>query len=229
MVLIGEPQRRPGAPEANADEREYLECRPNWSRGAQADWAKREGASHRPVRLREGTNDVTIRQGRRGKEKRRRGERRREKRRKKRKKRKKRRREERKKERKRKKEKRGKKKKKKRKKKKKYIRKGGAAGELLWATGGGDLGIWGVRKAYRPAHSVHANLMNRRIDSRQPSGLFGPLVPGGFAAPEVHVVNICQLGESAPLSNGIYFGQHGTCSRNRGKFPGEWGVKGSKI
>ena len=61
MVLIGEPQRRPGAPEANADEREYLECRPNWSRGAQADWAKREGASHRPVRLREGTNDVTIR------------------------------------------------------------------------------------------------------------------------------------------------------------------------
>jgi len=28
-----------------------------------------------------------------------------------------------------------------------HIRKGGAAGELLWATGGGDLGMWGVRKA----------------------------------------------------------------------------------
>jgi hypothetical protein len=93
-----------------------------------------------------------------------------------------------------------------------HIRKGGAAGELLWATGGGDLGIWGVRKAYRPAHSVHANLMNRRIDSRQPSGLFGPLVPGGFAAPEVHVVNICQLGESAPLAAHctVTFGRFGS-------------------
>jgi hypothetical protein len=57
--------------------------------------------------------------------------------------------------------------------------------------------MWGVRKTYELVLSVHANLMNRRIDSRHPAGLFHPHVP---LSPAVLRLQKSMLGTFANLA-----------------------------
>lgn len=68
---------------------------------------------------------------------------------------------------------------------------------MLLVTPSRDEGMWGVYDTHRPTLRVHANLMNRGIDSHQAAGQFPPHVP---LSPAVLRLQKSMLGTFANLA-----------------------------